>query len=310
MTSLPHAPAPGGPASLDGLSRRRMLLGAGATTAALLGVLPAASGATASPARRPDRTVVHDVVVTPDTITAPATVPAGPVTFRVTTPTAGGLGLPLVQVRVPIDTYLDDLTRMTTAPTPAEAAAAAAVVERESVNFGGAAVQPGNEVTFSTVLRPGRYYLLSYDFDGSARPVAHVLTVKGPGNGGLPEPVDVIRHTRSGFWVPGGRLHSTGTHFVVNESGALNEAVLLPVRPGTTAAEIDAFFAALRDGTTPPSYPITGGAVGSPPLSPGRFGWLGVSLPPGGYVLSSWVTSTTSGRPRVFDGFYQLVTLA
>ncbi|MFG3549058.1 hypothetical protein [Streptomyces sp. NPDC047725] len=317
MTSLPSTPETGDASSGPAPSRRRLLLGAGATAGALLGSLAVGSGAYAAPGsgahtapgRRPRRTAAHDVVVTADSVTAPARVPAGPVSFRVSTPTEGGMGLPLVQVSVPIDQYLDDLTRMTNAATPAEAAAAAAVVERESVNLGGAAVQPGTDATFSQILWPGRYYLIAYDFDGSARPVAHALTVDGPGYCEPPEPVDVIRHTPSGFWVPGGQLRASGTHLIVNDSGLLNEAVLLPVRPGTTAAEVDAFFAALRDGTAPPSYPITGGAVGSPPLSPGRSARLGLSLPPGGYLLSSWITSSTTGRPRAFDGFYKLVTL-
>ncbi|MER5212030.1 hypothetical protein ABT063_15960 [Streptomyces sp. NPDC002838] len=311
MTSVPLPPGTQGASPTVGLSRRRMLFGAGVTAGALLGVLPAASPAAASPARRPVRpAAAFDVVVTQDSITAPSTVPSGPVTFHVTTPTEGGMGLPLVHIRVPIDKYLDDLTRMNNATTPAEAAAAAKVVEGESVNLGGAAVQPGVGATYTQILWPGRYYFLAYDFDSAARPVAHALTVRGTATGEPPEPVDLIRHTRSGFRVPGDRLHANGTHLVINDSGVLNEAVLLPVRPGTTAAEVDAFFAALRDGTTPPSNPIIGGATGSPPLSPGRSARVAASLPPGGYVLSSWITSSTTGRPRVFDGFYKLVTLA
>ncbi len=304
MTSLPSSPD-------TGPSRRRMLLGAGVTAGALLGVLPGVSRAAAAPATRSGKAPVHDVVVAAGSVTAPAKVPAGPVSFRVSTPTQGGMGLPLVKLKVPIDKYLDDLTAMTNAATPAEAAAAATVVESESVNLGGAAVQPGTDAVFTQILWPGTYYLIAYDFDSSDRPVAHRLTVEGVGSGEPPRPVDVIRHTRAGFWVSGGgRLHAAGTHLIVNDSGLLNEAVLLPVRPGTTAAEVDAFFAALRDGTNPPSYPITGGAAGSPPLSPGRSARVGLTLPPGGYVLSSWITSSTTGRPRAFDGFYKLVTLA
>ncbi|MPY48862.1 hypothetical protein [Streptomyces acidicola] len=304
MTSLPLS-------TDTGLSRRRMLLGAGLTAGALLGALPGASRAAAAPAARSGKASVYDVVVAAGSVTAPAKVPAGPVSFRVSTPTEGGMGLPLVQLRVPIDKYLDDLTTMTNAPTPDEAAAAAAVVESEAVNLGGAAVQPGIDAVFTQILWPGTYYFIAYDFDSSERPVAHRLTVEGVGRGEPPVPVDVIRHTPSGFWVSGGgQLHANGTHLCVNDSGVLNEAVLLPVRPGTTAAEVDAFFAALRDGTPPPSYPIIGGAAGSPPLSPGRSARVGLPLRPGGYVLSSWITSTTTGRPRAFDGFYKLVTLA
>ncbi|MDW4905911.1 hypothetical protein RB628_11340 [Streptomyces sp. ADMS] len=290
------------------LSRRRMLLGAGVTAGALFGALPAAaSGAQAATARP---ATAYDVSVAPDTITAPAAVPSGPVTFNVGTATAGGLALPLVKLRVPVAKYLADLNTLSKAATPAEAAAAEAAVEAGAVNLGGGVVQPGTGVAFTQILTPGTYHLVAYDFDGTdVHPVAHTLTVKGPASGSPPDAVDCFAHTPTGFDVPGGRLKAAGTHYVVNRSGLLNEAVLIPVRPGTTAAGIDAFFEALRGGTQPPSYPLIGGPVGLPPLSPNRSALLTTSLAPGGYLLSSWITSTTTGHSRALDGFYKLVTL-
>jgi hypothetical protein len=290
------------------VSRRRLLLGA-ASLAAAAGVQPLI-GSTASAAGRPSVPVLR-VTARVDGLDAPAEAPAGLVRLDVTTAVAAGIAVPLVKLRVPLATYLADLAAMSAATDPADVAAAAAVVERDAVNLGGAVVVPGGPVSVWQVLKPGRYYLIAYDYTNSgAVPVAHALTVRGRCDGYARAATGgTIVQTPTGFAVPTPPLQAAAVHRVVNRSGKLNEAVFLPVAPGTTQAQVDAFFEALRNGGQPPQPPFIGRPSGVTPLSPHRDCAVRVPLTPGLYLLSSWVNDSTTGRPRTFDGYYRLVTV-
>ncbi|MER5772349.1 hypothetical protein [Streptomyces sp. NPDC001985] len=293
-------------------SRRRVLAGASLTAGgALLGALSGAPALAAAPVpgrTRPGAGGDIEVVVRPDSVLAPSYAAPGAVTFTVSTPSAKGLSLLLITLRVPLAEYLADVRAMSEAERPEDVARAAAKVEADAVNRGGAVLTPGRPVSFTAVLPRGRHHLIGYAYSTpGAVPVAHPLTVTGRPNPVAPRVDGLIVQTRSGFSLPRGRLRAEGDHLVVNRSGQLNEAVLIPVRSGTTGAEIDAVFAALASGTRPPSMPFTGDPSGLAPLSPGRVARLRPGAPPGEYLLTSWVTSTETGRPRAFGGYHRLV---
>ncbi len=291
------------------LSRRRLLLGAGLVGGAVLTGTALPGTARAGEAGTNPTTVA--VVAGADEIIAPRSVAAGAVTFEVTTPATEGMALLLVRLRVPLATYLADLVRLGRATTKAETIAATAAVESDVRNLGGAVLNAAEPVAFTTVLVPGEYQLITYDFtNGDAVPGAHALTVRGPARNRSLCATGRVVQTPTGFAVPGGRLAASAAHEIVNRSGSLNEAVLLPVVPGTTEADIEAFFTALRNGERPTAYPLTGPPVGSAPLSPGERAVVRTGLKPGPYLLASWVTSTVTGLPRAWGGYHRLVTLA
>ena len=296
------------------LSRRRLLAGASLTVGALIGGLTASvacASDSAAGSEKPRGTGEARVVVRPDAVEAPEELAPGPVTFHAATPADSSMSVLLIRLKAPLRKYLADLKAMGAAQSPEDKAAAAAKVEADADNLGGAVLLPGEQtVSFTQVLLPGRYYLIGYAYDTpGAEPVAHRLTVEGVPGAAAPRVDGLVLQTPSGFTVPGGTLSADGDLLVVNRSGALNEAVLIPVRPGTTTEDVDAFFAALAEGQQPPSAPFVGKSSGLAPLSPGRFARLRTGLEPGEYLLSSWVTSTDTGRPRAFDGFYRLVRL-
>lgn len=296
-------------------NRRQLLLGLGLTgTALALDPTLGSGGAEARPRPRPRAwagSAAADVVVAADGVTAPDTVPSGAVAFSVTTPAPRGMSVLLVRLRVPLARYLDDLARLAAATTTQETIAAVRAVEADVVNLGGAVVLAGRAATFTPVLRPGSYQLIGYDYTSdSARPLARALTVTPGGRDCPPRADDRIVQTPTGFQVRGDRLRADGAHLVENRSGLLNEAVLLPLRPGTTQADVDAYFGALSGGQPPPASPLAGQPVGLAPLSPGQRAVLRAGLPAGPYLLASWVTSSSTGRPRAFGGYNRVVTLA
>lgn len=289
------------------VNRRQVLVGLGLTGTALLMDTAVGQAAHARPARPATEA---EVVVAADGVTAPGSVSCGPVTFSVTTPATAGMSLLLVRLRVPLSRYLEDLGRLAAAATTAETIAATRAVEADVVNLGGAVLTAAEPATFTQDLRPGSYQLIGYDYtSATARPIAHALTVTAGRPARPPRTDGRIVQTPSGFRVCGDRLRAGGAYLVENRSGTLNEAVLLPVRPGTTQAAVDAYFGALSAGQPPPASPLVGRPVGLAPLSPGHRAVLRTTLPAGPYLLASWVTSTSTGRPRAFGGYHRVVTL-
>ncbi|GAB3881715.1 hypothetical protein GCM10029964_038250 [Kibdelosporangium lantanae] len=98
---------------------------------------------------------------------------------------------------------------------------------------------------------------------------------------------------------------SAGRHVrVTNLSGQFNEAMLIPVRPGTTLADIDGFFA----GTG--SSPFAGGPTGVVPMSPWRSAVFRADLPAGEYALVTWIRDLGSGERFAAEGMRHLVRIA
>ncbi|KAB2346122.1 hypothetical protein [Actinomadura rudentiformis] len=256
---------------------------------------------------------VADIVVSADGFTAPAAVREGATTFRVSASDPDGAYIGLVRLRpgATLARYLDDLQRAYGQKDPA----AGKAVERDVVMYGGAAVLPGTPVSTTTVLTPGSYYLVDFKDVGrpgladkvrplrvlpSARPsvrpraAAQILQVATP---------DGAR-----FRVPA-KVRGGAPIRVTNLSSQFNEAILMPVKPGTTRADIGAFFAAMDRGERAP-YPFTGGPLGTVPMSPGRSAVLSIDLPAGNYALVTWLPDYRTGHMHAAQGMYELITVS
>jgi hypothetical protein len=294
------------------------------TVAALLvtPVLALAAPAAAAPSvstpavETPTRTV--EVVGSPRGFTAPATRRAGITTFRVSTTDPAGIRLGLFRLNpgVRLDRYLVHLRTALTG-NRAEAVAAGRKVVRQATLLGGASAVPGQPATLTQVLSSGRYHLIDYEDieEGAGRPVAvRQLTVTDGIEHDVPDRPDALVRmieTPSGPRFDAPRtLRPDDSLLVTNLSGQVDEAIFMPVRPGTTSADVQAFFEARDRGEWPPYSPFIGAPRGMPVLSPGRAAVLRPALTPGDYALVTWVLDLDSGAGRAAAGMHALVSVA
>ncbi|WP_214321490.1 hypothetical protein [Nonomuraea sediminis] len=285
------------------IGRRGLLIGGAAVLTGACLVTPAAATAK-----------VVDVVVAEGSLSVPSSLPEGVVTFRVRS-TGPALSVIFMRLRPgsSIETYLSDLAKTNSKDLEVRKAAAKAI-EQSADGLGGAVVTAQIPVTFTQVLPPGRYHLIAFDYQNpNVPPVVRELGVKGTSAGPYPAGEATIAMwqagTRTRFAVTGPRLPARGRYLVVNGSDGLNEAVLVPVKPGTTERDVQAAFDAFREGKPPPSMPFAGQPTGLAPLSPGHVAVLETSLSAGPYVLWTYMPDPRTGLPRAWDGAFTLITL-
>ncbi|WP_431896360.1 hypothetical protein [Nonomuraea sp. bgisy101] len=258
-----------------------------------------------------------DVVVETSGVTAPASVPAGAATFRIRSADPEGAYLGVLRVRpgLPLRRVLADLERAYDRANPQDALTAARTLSREVVMHGGAAVLPGTPVSYTAQLAAGTYHLIDFKEVGRPGLEEKVRTLRvrpAPWRPSLPPAAAQITQYRaqdgtSRFEAPAA-IGSGLPVRVVNRSGQFNEAILMPVRPGTTREQVGAFFTAMDEGRQAPN-PFTGGPVGLVPMSPGRSAIVRADLPPGPYALVTWLPDYRTGRGHAAQGMHELLTV-
>lgn len=304
------------------LARRGLLftlggLGLAAGTAA---VLPADAAAVepAAPQGRRNGSVVEAVAAPGELSLSRDRVAAGTVTLRATTADQKQqhpLGLLRLRPGVSVAGFLEHYRQAATATDPAERRSALALIDAEAHYFGGPAVSAASgAVDVTWVLAPGTYHLLDYTTVDPAHPErARTLTVTGTRPAGRPRstphvitPYDDGDHGR---YLTAPVLPADGAFHVVNHTRQLNEVMFLRTTPGATEADVTACMDALRRGQQPPVYPFTGVPTGLTPLQPGASAVFAHSLPPGRYLLTSFISNRETLVKRAFEGMWQLVTL-
>lgn len=293
-----------GVAPSGGPTRRRALACAALAGAAALLPAPAAAEAAGGPI---------EVALEPDRLDVPERIPCGAVTFHVTTPAPEGRSLLLVRLADGVDVagYLR-LLAGTGAQDPQERAAAARAVSAAADNLGGAVVWAATAAGFTRVLTPGEYLLVNYGYASPGPPVVRtVRAVRGAAEGRPHAPAAIVHHdgdTGVEFAVRGA-LPSRGPITVVNTTATPQEAMLVPVVPGTTGADVRAYFAALREGREPPVQPMLGRPVGMAPLGAGRRAVLHTEFAPGPHALFSFTVDHATGINHALQGTSRLVDL-
>jgi hypothetical protein len=184
---------------------------------------------------------------------------------------------------------------------PATAAAAMRWFVANTTFYGG--LSAVGHVSYRTVLPAGSYYAAQVnDPAATAKP----FRVSGSTYATLPatdQSVSMQEPDRFVVNAPGGTLHR-GTLRIANNSGELHFAQLVQVQPGTTDADLTAWFAG---GTNPT---VTGGAVlNFGTQTPGRAAVVDVPLPNGTYALLDYIPDTTTGLPHAFGGMHAVVTV-
>jgi hypothetical protein len=96
-----------------------------------------------------------------------------------------------------------------------------------------------------------------------------------------------------------------GTYTFKNVSDTLHMMQIVPVKPGTTDADISAFFA----GKTKNVPFIPGPSGGNDVTSPGVTLQVSYDLPEGTYVLMCFVADDMTGMPHAFMGMHKVVVL-
>jgi hypothetical protein len=187
----------------------------------------------------------------------------------------------------------------------ADAAKAAAAMQWfvDNTTFYGGLSAVG-QVSYKTVLPDGSYYAAQVNNPSAT---ARTFQVAGGAHATLPATNQSVSMKEPDQFVvsgSGARLHR-GPLRISNESGELHFAQFVQVKPGTTDADITAWFAGGENPT------VSGGAVlNFGTQSPGRASVVDVTLPSGTYALLDYIPDTTSGMPHAFGGMHSVVTVA
>lgn len=177
---------------------------------------------------------------------------------------------------------------------------------------------PGNVIAgdssiITTNLAPGNYLVLCYIPSPDGKP--HIMKgmykrlVVAPvqNAAALTEPMADITLKLSDYAFALSAPLTAGTHVirVENNGPQLHEITLERLLPGKTLADFQQWTANGMRGT-PPVEPA-GGFAGP---SPGKVGWLTVTLKPGNYLLNCYVPDAKDGKPHFLHGMVQQVTVS
>ena len=193
--------------------------------------------------------------------------------------------------------------------TAATAAKGTRELNRDVSFYGLAAVVPGHPETVTVNLRAGSYHLwdLGNAASGGPLPVPVTLTVKAGGTSqSLHGSVSVAATSADRFIAPGTWPHQ-GTYLFHNVADTIHFMQILPVKPGTTDKQIQAFFNS--HSTAPPPFFAAGPSGGNDVVSPGRTIQVAYNLPKGTYVLMCFVADDMTGIPHAFMGMHKVIKL-
>ncbi|MEV7022831.1 hypothetical protein [Kitasatospora sp. NPDC093558] len=246
----------------------------------------------------------------------------GLVTFAVETDDPAGRQIQLIRPHEGVSraTLFADLTKAVS-QTPATAAQGIKAVAAESDALGGTFVTPDVPTRFTEEVDEGEVLVL--DFGAFLKDPAHPLfaTIEFEGHNGRhrhhrhhhgsEEHATVIQEeTPAGPRFDVEDLDDADAPIVVrNEAEELHEMVLQPVKPGTTDADVQAFFDATAKGQKP-TPPFAGLPSGLSAISPGDTAvFEAEDLKPGTYVLLCFIPDDKTGVPHAFLGMHKVVEL-
>lgn len=189
----------------------------------------------------------------------------------------------------------------------ARAAAAMRRVFADTDFLGGVDVFPGTPAGFAVDLGPGTYYL----GEMSRRPVFHKIIVSGSTRVATPTAPAVVTAYDDGFRTNRRTLPANGTITIHNTGRQIHRLNLMPVKPGTTRAQIGVYLrkTAGRPDGPPPSFAGRGPQLGTSMISPGRSFQFSYRLPAGEYAVLSFQPDSRTGKPQALEGMYAVVTL-
>jgi len=172
----------------------------------------------------------------------------------------------------------------------------------------------GDSSNATSRLEPGNYFVVCFipSLDGVPHVmkgmVRRLVVVPAPLTASPPpaEPRADITVTLSDYGFKLSAPLTTGTHTirVENAGPQLHELGIEQLAPQKTVADLQRCAAGGQKGA-PPTRPV-GGLTGP---DVGKTGWLTITLAPGKYVLSCYVTDAKGGKPHVAHGMVQEITV-
>lgn len=200
--------------------------------------------------------------------------------------------------------------------TPATRAKGTRDLVRDVELYGLADVVPGSPEVVTERLRPGTYYLMDLGNPPKGAPALTVLTV-GPDRTSFEQDSDLssqrrVRATSSDRFVTRRSWPRSGTYTFTNASDTMHFMSMIPVKDGTTDAQVQAFFSAppsSQNGPPPFFRPQPSVGVGSDVLSPGRSIQVTYNLPAGSYLLVCFISDDKSGMSHAVMGMHKVIHL-
>jgi hypothetical protein len=177
----------------------------------------------------------------------------------------------------------------------------------ETVFDGGVDLFTGQTANFTVTVQPGTYYL----GEMTSRPHFTPIHVAGTPQTARPLSAAIITATDSGYRVDHSTLPANGTITIRNAGARPHRLNLIPVKPGTTRAQLGAYIrkTGARDNAPPPPFALKGPQLGIADVSAHRQMQLGYTLPAGTYALIDFDQNMTNGRPDALEGMYAIATL-
>lgn len=194
--------------------------------------------------------------------------------------------------------------------TLATAAKGTRELNRDGRFFGLAMVVPGHPETVTENLQPGTYWIGDVAATIGAGKPAHLVRITVlPGWDFRYLHADVfVEATLADRFVPSTRTWPhEGSYLFANVSDTIHFMELVPVKNGTTDAQVQAYFNSGAQG--PPPFGKAGPAGGNDVATPGNFLRVSYDLPPGTYVLLCFVADDMTGMPHAFMGMHLVIRL-
>jgi hypothetical protein len=197
--------------------------------------------------------------------------------------------------------------------TPAVASAGSRAVVRDMDTMGLADVSGGASATVSVNLSAGTYYLADL---GDVPSVGELPTftplrvTAGSAASPLSGQFSVQATSADRFAAPNTWPHAGTVLFTNTDTSSMHFMDLQRVTPGTTDAQIQAYFDSKGAGHAPalflPGYP----SAGNSDLTPGNSTLLTYDLPRGSYVLLCFASDPANGMEHALMGMHKVITLS
>jgi len=177
----------------------------------------------------------------------------------------------------------------------------------ETVFDGGVDLFAGRSASFTVAVRAGTYYL----GEMTGRPHFTPIRVAGAHEVAAPAAAATITETDTGYRITARALPASGTITIRNAGEHPHRLNLIPVKPGTTRAQLGAYLrkTGAADNAPPPSFALHGAQLGTADTSAHQQMQLTYTLPAGEYALIDFDNDITNGRPQALEGMYAITTL-
>jgi len=173
--------------------------------------------------------------------------------------------------------------------------------------LGGVDIFPGQPAGFTITVHPGTYYLAQLN----RRPNLIAIHVSGPAGAGAPSSGGLVTASDTGYRLDRQAFPAHGTITVRNTGTQQHRLSFVPIKRGTTRAQLAAYLrkTGASDNAPPPPFARKGPQLGTAAISPAQQMQLNYSLPPGEYALIDFGQDPSNGKPDSLEGLCTVATL-